>query len=301
MRSDIFDYSECLNTEQQLILEIEQQTPKNIAAEATVSAEQKFELQEVNGVMVKIPSISNLKEDPSAKDSLSLENSVTETSGSDFPVIPKMLKKPSKPNSLRIQTFHENINDGSRRASLRNPRMVVGDKSLEIESILSPTISSSSANIRRSSIMPMASSFSSMSPLTASPNINFPSIKDYEIVKAISKGAFGSVFLAKKKITGLYYAIKVLRKADMVAKNQVSNIKSERTILTQLDSPYVVKLYSTFQSRNHIYPVMEYLNGGDCAALLKAMGQFDEPWSRQYITEVIQGLEFLHQKDIVHR
>ena len=141
---------------------------------------------------------------------------------------------------------------------------------------------------------------SSVTP-TASNAVSLPSIKDYEIIKPISKGAFGSVFLAKKKISGQYYAIKVLRKSDMVAKNQAMNIKSERTILTQLDSPYVVKLFSTFQSKNHIYLVMEYLNGGDCAALLKSLGQLDEDWAKQYITEMVQGLEFLHEKDIVHR
>jgi hypothetical protein len=304
MKTELANYAECINNEHQLIMEIELQTSKNNAIEPVMD---KFELQEVGGVMVKIPSVLNLREESLSRESVSFKNSLgsqtppSPTDQDDTSLTPKTLKRPSKHNALRIQTFHDAVNDGSRRASLRNPRMVVGDKSLEIESLLSPVISNSSGNIRRSSLMPMSSSLSSMSPLPGSPNVNFPSIKDYELVKAISKGAFGSVFLAKKKITGLYYAIKVLRKADMVAKNQVSNIKSERTILTQLDSPYVVKLYSTFQSRNHIYLVMEFLNGGDCAALLKAMGQFDEPWSKQYITEMIQGLEFLHQRDIVHR
>ncbi|GKT63583.1 response regulator receiver RIM15p [Colletotrichum tofieldiae] len=58
-----------------------------------------------------------------------------------------------------------------------------------------------------------------------------PSIKDFEIIKPISKGAFGSVYLSKKKSTGEYFAIKVLKKADMVAKNQVGNVKAERAIM----------------------------------------------------------------------
>ncbi|KAI8615490.1 kinase-like domain-containing protein, partial [Chytriomyces sp. MP71] len=128
-----------------------------------------------------------------------------------------------------------------------------------------------------------------------------PSIKDFEIIKPISKGAFGSVYLAKKRLTGDYYAIKVLRKSDMIAKNQVTNIKSERMILGQLDSPYVVKLYFSFQTKDNLYLVMEYLNGGDCAALVKAVGQLDEKWAKQYISEVVLGLEFLHSKGIIHR
>ncbi|GAA97405.1 uncharacterized protein L969DRAFT_94460 [Mixia osmundae IAM 14324] len=128
------------------------------------------------------------------------------------------------------------------------------------------------------------------------------SIKDFEIIKPISKGAFGSVYLAKKKTTGDYYAIKVLKKSDMIAKNQVTNVKAERLILmTQADSEFVVRLYYTFQSRDYLFLVMEYLNGGDCAALLKVMGSLDENWTRAYAAEIILGLESLHRKDIVHR
>ncbi|KAH9929845.1 uncharacterized protein B0H18DRAFT_1149238 [Fomitopsis serialis] len=90
------------------------------------------------------------------------------------------------------------------------------------------------------------------------------SIKDFEIIKPISKGAFGSVFLAKKKATGDYFAIKVLKKADMIAKNQITNVKAERMILMkQAESPF--------------------------------------EWTRNYIAEVVLGLEYLHQRGIVHR
>lgn len=79
------------------------------------------------------------------------------------------------------------------------------------------------------------------------------SIKDFDVIKPISKGAFGSVYLAKKRTTGDYYAIKVLKKADMIAKNQVTNIKAERKIMmTQADSDFAVKLYWTFQSKDYL-------------------------------------------------
>jgi serine/threonine protein kinase len=93
------------------------------------------------------------------------------------------------------------------------------------------------------------------------------SIKDFDIIKPISKGAFGSVYLAKKRNTGDYYAIKVLKKADMIAKNQVTNVKAERKIMmTQADSDFAVKLYWTFQSKDYLvspqsYPVMHRKTG----------------------------------------
>lgn len=150
------------------------------------------------------------------------------------------------------------------------------------------------------------------------------SIKDFTILKPISKGAcacpffralcvpskpdpptphtVGSVYLAKKITTGDYYAIKVLKKSDMIAKNQVTNVKAERMILmTQTESDFVVKLYYTFQSKDYLYLVMEYLNGGDCAALVKNMGELPEDWARKYIAECVVGLEYLHASGIVHR
>lgn len=122
------------------------------------------------------------------------------------------------------------------------------------------------------------------------------------MLKPISKGAFGQVWLAKKKTTGDYYAIKILKKQDMIAKNQIMNVKSERKILmNQADSSFVVKLFYTFSSRDHLYLVMEYLNGGDCAALVKALGNLPEQWTRNYVAEVVMGLEYLHSTGVVHR
>ncbi|TKA31800.1 hypothetical protein B0A50_01879 [Salinomyces thailandicus] len=129
-----------------------------------------------------------------------------------------------------------------------------------------------------------------------------PSIKDFEIIKPISKGAFGSVYLSKKKSTGDYYAIKVLKKADMVVKNQVTNVKAERAIMMwQGESDFVAKLYWTFSSKEYLYLVMEYLNGGDCASLIKVLGALPEDWTKKYMGEVVLCVQHLHSRQIVHR
>jgi serine/threonine-protein kinase RIM15 len=129
-----------------------------------------------------------------------------------------------------------------------------------------------------------------------------PSIKDFEVIKPISKGAFGSVYLSKKKRTGEYFAIKVLRKSDMVAKNQVTNVKAERAIMMwQGESDFVAKLYWTFSSKDFLYLVMEYLNGGDCASLIKILGGLSEDWAIKYTGEVVLGVQHLHSRGIVHR
>ncbi|KAI8460016.1 serine/threonine protein kinase [Phakopsora pachyrhizi] len=122
------------------------------------------------------------------------------------------------------------------------------------------------------------------------------------MLKPISKGAFGQVWLAKKKTTGDYYAIKILKKQDIISKNQIMNVKSEQKILmNQSDSDFFIKLFNTFSSRDHLYLVMEYLNGGDCAALVKALGNLSEEWTWNYVAEVVMGLEYLHSTGLVHR
>ncbi len=63
----------------------------------------------------------------------------------------------------------------------------------------------------------------------------------------------------------------------------------------------MVKLFFTFQSSEFLYLVMEYLPGGDCASLCKVLGGLSEEWARQYIAEVVIGLQHLHSKGVVHR
>lgn len=128
-----------------------------------------------------------------------------------------------------------------------------------------------------------------------------PQIFDYDIIKPISKGAFGSVFLAKRKLTGEYFAVKVLKKSDMILKNQVTNIKEERAIMmSQINKTYTAKLYATFQNKENLFLVMEYLPGGDLAALIKNVGILPEKWTKQYISEVIYGVNDMHQNGIIH-
>ncbi|KAI9144790.1 hypothetical protein BKA69DRAFT_1054431 [Paraphysoderma sedebokerense] len=184
------------------------------------------------------------------------------------------------------------------------PRITINPNRLQPVHIAIPSPSSGSSshsNSRNSGhyFPPLSPGIGS--PLS-SPRIASPSIRDFDIIKPISKGAFGSVFLAKKKVTGDYYAIKVLKKSDMVQKNQVTNVKAERMILMmQNENPHVAKLYYSFQSKDNLYLVMEYLNGGDCAALIKALGGLPEDWARAYIAEVILGLDYLHARGTVHR
>ncbi|DBA04979.1 TPA: hypothetical protein N0F65_006981 [Lagenidium giganteum] len=127
------------------------------------------------------------------------------------------------------------------------------------------------------------------------------SIRDFDILKPISKGAYGKVYLARKKTTGDQYAIKVLAKEHVLRKKQIQHIETERDILVNVESPFVVKLFWTFQSRSNLFLVMEYLPGGDFMSLLECIVQLEEQVARIYIAEVALALNHLHSKGCVHR
>lgn len=128
-----------------------------------------------------------------------------------------------------------------------------------------------------------------------------PRVQDFEILKPVSRGAFGRVYLAKKNRTGDLYAIKVLKKSDMVRKNMVNHVIVERNILAQTQNPFLVKLFYAFQSEINLYLVMEFCLGGDVGAVLKRMQCFEESMAKIYIAETVLALEYLHSLNIVHR
>ncbi|KAI9224034.1 kinase-like domain-containing protein, partial [Blastocladiella britannica] len=142
------------------------------------------------------------------------------------------------------------------------------------------------------------------SPLSPTGGLRVPVVtkRDFEFIKPISRGAFGSVYLAKRIVTGEYVAIKVLRKSEMAAKNQRENVKSEQILLMlQAESPFVTRLICTFQEADCLCLVMEYMNGGDCAALLKALEVLPEDWAKIYLAEMVLMIDHLHKRGIIHR
>ncbi|XP_070709166.1 serine/threonine-protein kinase greatwall [Pempheris klunzingeri] len=128
-----------------------------------------------------------------------------------------------------------------------------------------------------------------------------PSIEDFVVLKPISRGAFGKVYLARKKCNARLYAIKVMKKADMVDKNMTGQMKAERDALALSKSPFVVHLFYSLQTATKIYLVMEYLIGGDVKSLLHIYGYFDQDMSVKFIAEVALALDYLHRHGIIHR
>lgn len=129
-----------------------------------------------------------------------------------------------------------------------------------------------------------------------------PDIRDFCIVKPITRGAFGKVFLGYKKTNpDVMYAIKVMKKTEMIHKNMISQVVSERNALAITHSPFCVHLFYSLQSLSSIYLVMEYMVGGDLKSLLSVYGFFDEYMASFYVAEICLALQYLHGHQIVHR
>ncbi|XP_063706020.1 microtubule-associated serine/threonine-protein kinase 3 [Culicoides brevitarsis] len=128
-----------------------------------------------------------------------------------------------------------------------------------------------------------------------------PSENDYEVVKLISNGAYGAVYLVKHKQTRQRFAMKKINKNNLMLRNQVEQVFAERDILSFADNPFVVSMYCSFETRKHLCLVMEYVEGGDCANLLKNIGPLPPDMASFYFAETVLAVEYLHSYGIVHR
>ncbi|CEF66693.1 Protein kinase domain and AGC-kinase, C-terminal domain and Serine/threonine-/dual specificity protein kinase, catalytic domain and UBA-like domain and Protein kinase-like domain-containing protein [Strongyloides ratti] len=123
----------------------------------------------------------------------------------------------------------------------------------------------------------------------------------FDILKHIGVGAFGKVSLVKKKDTGQVYAMKTLVKTEVIQKQQAAHVKAERDILAEANSPWIVKLFFSFQDSCNLYFIMEYVPGGDMMQLLINKGIFNESLARFYIAELTCAIEYVHSLGFIHR
>lgn len=128
-----------------------------------------------------------------------------------------------------------------------------------------------------------------------------PSEEDYEIIKLISNGAYGAVYLVRHIETRQRFAMKKISKHNLVMRNQVEQVFAERDIMSFTDNPFVVSMLCSFETKKHLCMVMEYVEGGDCATLLKHIGPFPLDLARLYFAETVLAVEYLHSFGIVHR
>ena len=119
--------------------------------------------------------------------------------------------------------------------------------------------------------------------------------------QVLGKGSFGKVMLVKRKGQDELMAMKTLRKAALVKRNQLAHTKTERNILQNIRHPFLMRLHYAFQTKDKLYMVIEYMAGGELFHWLKAHKKFSEPRSKLYAAEMGLAIACLHEHDIIYR
>lgn len=105
----------------------------------------------------------------------------------------------------------------------------------------------------------------------------------------------------RKRDTSRIYALKILRKAHIISRSEVNHTLAERTVLAQINNPFIVPLKFSFQSPEKLYLVLAFVNGGELFHHLQREGRFSEERSRFYAAELMCALECLHGFNVVYR
>ncbi|KAJ1904916.1 hypothetical protein LPJ81_002215 [Coemansia sp. IMI 209127] len=127
-------------------------------------------------------------------------------------------------------------------------------------------------------------------------------IDDFDVLRLIGKGGYGMVYLVQHKETRKHYAMKVLRKASiLLQRRQITFTMTERSILSEVQHPFIVKLYYAFQSNSKLYLIMEYVAGGELFTHMSNERIFSEDQAVFYAAELVLALSHLHRLGIVFR
>ncbi|XP_037763215.1 serine/threonine-protein kinase N2 isoform X5 [Chelonia mydas] len=129
------------------------------------------------------------------------------------------------------------------------------------------------------------------------------SLQDFRCCAVLGRGHFGKVLLAEYKNTNEMFAIKALKKGDIVARDEVDSLMCEKRIFETVNSvrhPFLVNLFACFQTKDHVCFVMEYAAGGDLMMHIHT-DVFSEPRAVFYAACVVLGLQYLHEHKIVYR
>lgn len=126
-------------------------------------------------------------------------------------------------------------------------------------------------------------------------------LDDFEIGKPLGRGKFGSVYLAREKVSKYIVAIKVLRKSQLLKAGVEHQLRREIEIQSHLRNRNILRMYGYFYDDKRIYLILEYSPGGELYKRLTNKGSFSERTSATYIRDLALALDYCHSKHVIHR
>ena len=127
------------------------------------------------------------------------------------------------------------------------------------------------------------------------------SLDDFELGVTLGTGSFGRVRLATRTADGTIWAIKMLKKGEVIRLQQVEHMLSEKAILMEIDHPFIVNCEASFQDPAYLYLSLEFVVGGEFFTHLRKAGRLDNNASKFYSAQITAIFEYLHGKDIIYR
>ncbi|KAG8867412.1 serine/threonine protein kinase, AGC [Serendipita sp. 405] len=132
-------------------------------------------------------------------------------------------------------------------------------------------------------------------------------LSDFQVVDTLGTGTFGRVLLVRlrppvhQQGVMQFFAMKVLKKTDVVRLRQVEHVNAERFILARIRHPFIVDLYATFQDNLNIYMLLSYVPGGELFSHLRRAHRFSPDVTRFYLAIIVLALRYLHSYNIIYR
>mmetsp|Transcript_104653 Transcript_104653/g.223690 ORF Transcript_104653/g.223690 Transcript_104653/m.223690 type:complete len:365 (-) Transcript_104653:38-1132(-) len=126
---------------------------------------------------------------------------------------------------------------------------------------------------------------------------------DFDLRATVGTGTFGRVRVVKIKNNPdrTPFALKIMKKSEIVRLKQVEHIKAETSILKQIEHPFIVNLLGTFQDEKRLCLLLEFVNGGELFSHLRKQGRLPDADARFYAGEIILAFSYLHSKSIIYR
>lgn len=126
-------------------------------------------------------------------------------------------------------------------------------------------------------------------------------LEDFKMLKLLGRGGFGKVVLVENMKDKKLYAMKILRKKDILESEQVEHTKAEKAILQHVNHPFLVSLHSAFSNKRKIYFVMELMRGGELYCHLGKLKRFTENETKFLIACIVLALGHLHSNNFIYR
>ncbi|KAJ5076051.1 serine/threonine-protein kinase [Anaeramoeba ignava] len=185
-----------------------------------------------------------------------------------------------------IENFFKDLNDSTKQRMIR-----IGEFDSQIQK---EKLSKKEQKKLRNAFLQLENKYNRM-------RIKKLTVKDFQLIKVIGKGAFGLVCLVREKDTNEIFAMKMLNKKTMIEQGQAVHVKTERDFLATANVPWVVALYYSFQDENNLYLIMEYVPGGDMMTLLINKNILSEELTRFFVAETVLAVEAMHKLAYIHR